>query len=174
MLSRLVSSGVLASVCLLGMALGSVLHLLVPAVPLWVSGLCGWSALVFMLLGSRSLRPFTQFFLLAGAGALLLAWGILRGGQVSTTDILLQNNGLLVMLYCVGFLRLIAAGEDAANESLPQGKKAFLQTLLGVHLLGAVIKDPVQDTVVWKEYLETVVKERSDWKDLYRACREQL
>lgn len=41
-------------------------------------------------------------------------------------------------------------------------------------LLGAVIKDPVQDAVVWKEYLETVVKERSDWKDLYRACREQL
>ena len=41
-------------------------------------------------------------------------------------------------------------------------------------LLGAVIKDPVQDTVVWKEYLETVVKERADWKDLYRACREQI
>ncbi|QXZ10503.1 AAA family ATPase [Comamonas sp. Y33R10-2] len=41
-------------------------------------------------------------------------------------------------------------------------------------LLGAIIKDPVQDTVVWKEYLETVVKERADWKDLYRACREQL
>jgi len=41
-------------------------------------------------------------------------------------------------------------------------------------LLGAIIKDPVQDAVVWKEYLETVVKERSDWKDLYRACREVL
>ena len=41
-------------------------------------------------------------------------------------------------------------------------------------LLGAVVKDPVQDSVVWQEYLETVVKERSDWKDLYRACREQL
>ena len=40
-------------------------------------------------------------------------------------------------------------------------------------LIGAVIKDPVQDQVVWKEYLETVVKERADWKDLYRACREQ-
>jgi hypothetical protein len=39
-------------------------------------------------------------------------------------------------------------------------------------LLGAVIKDPVQDKVVWHEYLETVVKERSDWKDLYRACRD--
>ncbi len=41
-------------------------------------------------------------------------------------------------------------------------------------LIGAVVKDPVQDQVVWKEYLETVVKERSDWKELYRACREQL
>jgi hypothetical protein len=38
-------------------------------------------------------------------------------------------------------------------------------------LLGAVVKDPVQDRIVWLEYLETVVKERDDWKDLYRACR---
>lgn len=41
-------------------------------------------------------------------------------------------------------------------------------------LLGAVVKDPVQDRLVWQEYLETVVKERDGWKDLYRACREQL
>jgi len=40
-------------------------------------------------------------------------------------------------------------------------------------LIGAVVKDPVQDAVVWSEYLETVVKERSDWKDLYRAFRDQ-
>jgi len=39
-------------------------------------------------------------------------------------------------------------------------------------LLGAVVKDPVQDAMVWREYLETVVKERDDWRDLYRACRE--
>jgi MoxR-like ATPase len=39
-------------------------------------------------------------------------------------------------------------------------------------LLGAVIKDPVQDRVVWQEYLETVIKERSGWKDLYRACKD--
>ena len=39
-------------------------------------------------------------------------------------------------------------------------------------LVGAVVKDPVQDRVVWLEYLETVVKEREGWKDLYRACRE--
>lgn len=39
-------------------------------------------------------------------------------------------------------------------------------------LIGAIVKDPVQDTVVWKEYLETVVKTREEWKDMYRACRE--
>jgi MoxR-like ATPase len=39
-------------------------------------------------------------------------------------------------------------------------------------VIGAVIKDPVQDKVVWQEYLETVVKERDGWKDLYRACRD--
>jgi MoxR-like ATPase len=39
-------------------------------------------------------------------------------------------------------------------------------------LVGAVVKDPVQDRAVWREYLETVVKEREGWKDLYRACRD--
>jgi MoxR-like ATPase len=41
-------------------------------------------------------------------------------------------------------------------------------------MIGAVVKDPVQDQAVWTEYLETVVKERAEWKDLYRAFREQL
>ena len=47
---------------------------------------------------------------------------------------------------------------------------------LGAHdlaggLQGAVVKDPVQDRVVWQEYLETVIKERDGWKELYKACR---
>ncbi len=41
-------------------------------------------------------------------------------------------------------------------------------------MIGAIIKDPSQDPVVFKEYLETVVKERDGWKDLYRACKDQL
>ncbi len=41
-------------------------------------------------------------------------------------------------------------------------------------IVGAVVKDPVQDRIVWQEYLETVVKERDGWKDLYRASRELL
>ncbi len=41
-------------------------------------------------------------------------------------------------------------------------------------LTGAIVKDPVQDRVVWLEYLQTVVKERDGWKDLYRACHEVI
>jgi hypothetical protein len=26
--------------------------------------------------------------------------------------------------------------------------------------------------VVWREYLETVVRERPDWRDFYRAARD--
>ena len=43
---------------------------------------------------------------------------------------------------------------------------------LAAGLIGTVVKDPVQDEVVWREYLETVVKEREGWSDLYRACRD--
>jgi MoxR-like ATPase len=43
---------------------------------------------------------------------------------------------------------------------------------LAAGIVGSIIKDPVQDKIVWKEYLETVVKPRDDWKDVYRACRD--
>jgi MoxR-like ATPase len=39
-------------------------------------------------------------------------------------------------------------------------------------ITGAVVQDPVSDRVVWQEYLEAVVREREDWGDFYRACRE--
>jgi MoxR-like ATPase len=45
---------------------------------------------------------------------------------------------------------------------------------LAAGLTGAIIKDPVQDRVVWLEYLQTVVKERDGWKDFYRSCHEVL
>ena len=39
-------------------------------------------------------------------------------------------------------------------------------------IVGAVVKDPVSDGVVWREYLETVVREREGWRDFYRAARD--
>ena len=74
-------------------------------------------------------------------------------GTLSTAEaISVINNGLsLAAHFGDGVLR---AGEMASSVS------------------GAVIKDPIQDKVIWQEYLETVVKERDGWKDIYRACRE--
>ena len=45
---------------------------------------------------------------------------------------------------------------------------------LAASLTGAVVKDPNQDQAAWQEYLETVVKDRKDWGDLYEACKELL
>lgn len=39
-------------------------------------------------------------------------------------------------------------------------------------VLGAVVRDPVADQVVWGEYVEGVLRERDGWQDFYRAARE--
>ena len=43
---------------------------------------------------------------------------------------------------------------------------------LAAGITGAIVKDPVADQQVWQEYLETVMKERKGWEDLYRACKD--
>ena len=45
---------------------------------------------------------------------------------------------------------------------------------LAAGITGAIVKDPTQDKIVWLEYLETVVKDRNDWSDLYKSCREMV
>jgi MoxR-like ATPase len=45
---------------------------------------------------------------------------------------------------------------------------------LAASINGAVIKDQGQDLPIWEEYLETVMRGRKSWKDLYEACRELL
>lgn len=42
---------------------------------------------------------------------------------------------------------------------------------LAASITGAVVKDPIHDSVIWQEYLETIVKERGEWGDLYESCR---
>ncbi len=45
---------------------------------------------------------------------------------------------------------------------------------IAASLTGAIIKDSNTDKKVWEEYLETVVKNRKEWQDLYEACKEIL
>lgn len=74
-------------------------------------------------------------------------------GTLSTAEaISVMNNGISLSVH-------FGDGEISAAD-------------LASSLMGAVIKDPVQDPIVWREYLETIVKERHDWRDFYRACRE--
>jgi MoxR-like ATPase len=54
------------------------------------------------------------------------------------------------------------------------GDGALRASDLAAALTGAIVKDPVQDRIVWLEYLQTVVKERDGWKDLYRSCMDVL
>jgi MoxR-like ATPase len=76
-------------------------------------------------------------------------------GTLSTAEaISVINHGLAMAAY-------FGEGTLTAND-------------LAAGITGAIIKDPVKDLVAWKEYLQTVAKEREGWKDLYRACREVL
>ncbi len=45
---------------------------------------------------------------------------------------------------------------------------------LAANIVGAVVKDPVQDKTVMAEYLETVVKKRRDYSDYYSVLSELL
>src|SRR4030095_10122017 len=67
--------------------------------------------------------------------------------------------------------RTAGTAEEAVRYGAHFGDGSLRAADLAGGLVGAVVKDPVQDKVVWQEYLETVVKERDGWKDLYRACR---
>ncbi|MEN0005092.1 MAG: AAA family ATPase [Bacteroidota bacterium] len=52
------------------------------------------------------------------------------------------------------------------------GNGALKAADVAASLVGAIVKNPTQDSVIWQEYLETVVRERKEWKDLYRACKD--
>ncbi|MCB0662489.1 MAG: AAA family ATPase [Saprospiraceae bacterium] len=66
-------------------------------------------------------------------------------------------------------ISVIQSGQALATH-FGSGKLKAEDLAAGIN--GAVIKDPVQDKKVWQEYLEMVVRNRKEWKDLYEACRE--
>jgi MoxR-like ATPase len=91
----------------------------------------------------------------------------LRGGV--TTDGKTKVKSPTATLSTAEAISVINSGMSLAGHF---GDGAMKAGDLASGLLGAIVKDPVQDAIVWREYLESVVKERDDWRDLYRACRE--
>jgi hypothetical protein len=45
---------------------------------------------------------------------------------------------------------------------------------LAPNMVGAIVKDPVQDKAVLEEYLETVLKKRPDFSAYYKALNDAL
>ena len=68
----------------------------------------------------------------------------------------------------------ISVGVSAWAAAAHFGNGEIDADALAPNVVGAVVKDPVQDTVALQEYLESVVRTRSGWGDLYAAIREVL
>lgn len=68
----------------------------------------------------------------------------------------------------------ISVGVGAWAEAAHFGSGSLDAITLSANIVGAVIKDPVQDKIVMQEYLESVMRERSGWRDLYDAIREVM
>ena len=45
---------------------------------------------------------------------------------------------------------------------------------IAASITGAVIKDKEKDIPAWSEYLEKVMKNRKEWKELYKACHDEM
>jgi MoxR-like ATPase len=68
----------------------------------------------------------------------------------------------------------ISVGISAWAEAAHFGDGEIDAKSLSANIVGAVIKDPLQDKIVLEEYLETVIRERSGWRDLYDSIREVM
>lgn len=68
----------------------------------------------------------------------------------------------------------IAVTIGAWAEAGHFGAGALDASNMSSNLVGAIVRDPVQDSIVLQEYVETVVKTRKGWGDLYGALREVM
>jgi MoxR-like ATPase len=68
----------------------------------------------------------------------------------------------------------ISVGVSAWAEAAHFGGGAMEASHMAANLVGAVVKDPVQDLVALQEYLENVVRTRDGWDDLYHSIREVI
>ncbi len=105
---------------------------------IWPSGLLAGAAAILLLSDTRFAQRI-QLSVLVTIGIALLLFGLNLGADVHWPGLLSQNTGLLCMLFSVGLLKLIVTTGSAAEQKLPVGRKAFLQTLISVTGFGSVI-----------------------------------
>ena len=109
-----------------------------PGYPAWMTGVIAWAACP-LLLPRLPQQQLVMVLVLAGIGALGIAWSMTRGASDLIGMALTQNVPLAGMLIAVSFLQLIAVSSEADAEPLESGRGALFKTMIGVHLFGAVI-----------------------------------
>jgi len=106
--------------------------------PRWVPGVLAWlSALMMISSASRDQKRISTILILIGSAGWLFAW--LDGMAIDWVKISSMNQSLITLLVGVHFLRLVAVPDAHQEEQLPKGKRAFLSTFLGTHVLSSVI-----------------------------------
>jgi len=106
--------------------------------PLWIAGIAAWSAAMLLFVDtSRILKIQVSLILLAGIAMMLYAHG--QTAVVDPSSVVGSNTGLMTMIASVGFLRLVVIPHNLQEESLPIGRKAFLQTIIGLNISSSII-----------------------------------
>ena len=106
--------------------------------PLWIAGIAAWSAALLLFADtSRVLKM--QVSLILVIGIAMIVYASRQSAMVDPGTLISANTGLMTMIAAVGFLRLVVIPETQQEEVLPVGKKAFLQTILGLNISSSVI-----------------------------------
>jgi hypothetical protein len=106
--------------------------------PLWLAGIAAWAAALLLFADtSRVLKIQVSLILLIGI--VMIVYASQQSAVVDPGALISANTGLMTMIAAVGFLRLVVIPESQQEEALPVGKKAFLQTILGLSISSSVI-----------------------------------
>ena len=118
----------------------SIAHGLVPAFPreagvlaAWIAGCAVW--------GRLPRRARVQVGLMLGIGLACIAAVAARGVDVEWSDVAGGSLPILTLLAGIAYLRLVYRAEVGGGDgsATPRGAGAYLRTMAGVHLFGAVI-----------------------------------
>lgn len=105
---------------------------------LLLSGVSAWvAALLLLPRVRRSQVVLISILLIAGLGLVFFSWT--RDGELNLHRMISINTGLLTMITSVGFLKLIAVRGFGHEGPLPQGVKAFRETMFTVAVFGSFI-----------------------------------
>lgn len=106
--------------------------------PLWIAGAFAWAAAALLFVDTRGTLKI-QVGVILGLGILLLVFARGSNTPIDFDIVLSSSTGLMTMIAAVGFLRLVVIPDTRIEETLPLGRKAFWQTILGLNISASVI-----------------------------------